>query len=177
MATEHPWSAIVRLDEVPETGKHIAFEASEAVRNAVAKSANVDGIDTLAASFDLTRRGRDGLHAVGHVTATVRQTCVVTLEPLANAVDEAIDVTFAPPSQTAAAGDDTDIEVLSEDTPEPLVNGAVDLGALATEFLILGIDPYPRKAGVAFEPPAKGEAGEHPFAALAVLKKPGQIND
>lgn len=172
MMTDHPWSAIVRLDEVPETGKHVAFEASESVRNAVAKTADVDGIDSLSATFDLTRRGRDGLRAVGHVTATVRQTCVVTLEPLANAVNEAIDVTFAPPSQAVEAGDDTEIEVPSEDTPEPLVNGAVDLGALATEFLILGIDPYPRKAGVAFEPPAREEAGEHPFAALATLKKP-----
>ena len=29
--------------------------------------------------------------------------------------------------------------------PEPLIGGIVDLGALATEFLILGLDPYPRK--------------------------------
>ena len=30
---------------------------------------------------------------------------------------------------------------------EPLIDGKVDLGALATEFLILGLDPYPRKPG------------------------------
>ena len=28
-----------------------------------------------------------------------------------------------------------------------LVGGTVDLGAIATEFLILGLDPYPRKTG------------------------------
>ena len=58
-----------------------------------------------------------------------------------------------------------------EEPPEPLVDGKVDLGALATEFLILGIDPYPRKAGAQFAPPKVEDAGEHPFAALESLKK------
>ena len=48
----------------------------------------------------------------------------------------------------------------------------VDLGALAIEFLILGIDPYPRKAGAQFAAPAVEDASEHPFAALEALKKP-----
>jgi hypothetical protein len=47
----------------------------------------------------------------------------------------------------------------------------VDLGALATEFLILGLDPYPRKAGAVFQPPARAQPDESPFAALAKLKK------
>ena len=34
--------------------------------------------------------------------------------------------------------------------PERLIGDVVDLGALATEFLILGLDPYPRKAGATF---------------------------
>ena len=56
--------------------------------------------------------------------------------------------------------------------PEPLIGGEVDLGAIVTEFLMLGIDPYPRKEGAEFEPPARHEdASEHPFAALAALKK------
>ncbi len=55
--------------------------------------------------------------------------------------------------------------------PEPLVDGIVDLGALATEFLILGLDPYPRKPGAAFEPPREGAADGGPFAALAGWSK------
>jgi hypothetical protein len=46
----------------------------------------------------------------------------------------------------------------------------VDLGAVATEFLMVGIDPYPRKPGVVFEPPQTPDAGSHPFAALAALR-------
>ena len=63
-------------------------------------------------------------------------------------------------------------EVLAyEDAPEPLVDGRIDLGAIAIEFLMLGIDPYPRKPGVAFEPPKSDSDGAHPFAALAALRK------
>ena len=50
------------------------------------------------------------------------------------------------------------------------------LEALIIEFLILGVDPYPRKAGAAFEVPkdASDPAG-HPFAALAALQKKGTV--
>ena len=57
--------------------------------------------------------------------------------------------------------------------PRALVGGTVDLGAIATEYFLLGIDPYPRKPGAVFEPPSAGDAATKPFAALAALKKLG----
>ncbi|MND03201.1 hypothetical protein D3C83_229160 [compost metagenome] len=55
-----------------------------------------------------------------------------------------------------------------------LHGGTVDLGALAAEFLVLGIDPYPRKPGASFEAPATADdPAAHPFATLAALKKKG----
>jgi uncharacterized protein DUF177 involved in 23S rRNA accumulation len=184
--TTEPWSVTVRLDEVPETGRHIALETSEAVRAAVAKTAHVDAVDALSAAFEVTRRGRNGLRVVGAVRASVRQTCVVSLEPVVNMVEETIDVTFAPPRAAVPdpriASDDEDEPVggsiSGDDPPEPLVNGTIDLGALATEFLILGVDPYPRKAGIAFTPPAAAaDSAGHPFAALAALKKTSKVKD
>jgi uncharacterized metal-binding protein YceD (DUF177 family) len=122
----------------------------------------VRDLPQLSAVFDVTRQGA-GAHVSGRVSALVGQTCVVSLEPIESKLDEAIDVTFGPPG--AAARTDAD------EPPEPLVGGSVDLGALATEFLILGIDPYPRKEGAQFAPPKAEEAGKHPFAVLAPLKK------
>jgi hypothetical protein len=55
--------------------------------------------------------------------------------------------------------------------PEPLEGGIVDLGALATEFLILGLDPYPRKPGAVFVPPQGADLDQGPFAALGRLAK------
>ena len=53
------------------------------------------------------------------------------------------------------------------DTPEPLAEGYVDLGVIATEYFLLGIDPYPRKEGAVFEATAPKDPAENPFAALA----------
>jgi uncharacterized metal-binding protein YceD (DUF177 family) len=174
---ERPWSAMVRLDEVGETSRHVELEASEATRAALAKPAGVDAVERAVATFDLTRRGRDGLRVSGRVRATVRQACVVTLEPVVNEIDEAVDVEFVPAPDVAGA--DTGGEIVltqSAEEREPLVDGTVDLGALATEFLLLGIDPYPRKAGATFEPPkAASDAAGHAFAALAALKKKGTV--
>jgi uncharacterized metal-binding protein YceD (DUF177 family) len=157
-----PWSVPVTVENIPDTGLHMEIEAPAAVRAAVAELAAVRDMAQLSAVFDLTRQGA-GAHVSGRVSALVGQTCVVTLEPIESKLDEAIDVSFGPPG--AAPGKDTD------EPPEPLTNGRVDLGALATEFLILGIDPYPRKQGVQFAPPKVEEVGEHPFAVLAPLKK------
>ena len=45
------------------------------------------------------------------------------------------------------------------------------------EFLILAIDPHPRKPGAFFEPPAASADESHSFAALAALKKAQADND
>jgi hypothetical protein len=89
-------------------------------------------------------------------------------------VVEAVDLKFAPTADGAArAGPAAGRKRTRgyEEPPEPLVGGQLDLGALATEFLILGIDPYPRKPGAEFAAPKAEDGGEHPFAALEALKK------
>jgi hypothetical protein len=52
-----------------------------------------------------------------------------------------------------------------------LQGGTVDLGAVATEFLLLGIDPFPRKPNAVFDAPGGSDRPESPFAALAALKQ------
>ncbi len=177
-AAERPWSVAVRLDEVGETGRHVELDASEETRAALAEPAGVDAVERLHATFDLARRGREGLRVSGRVNGTVRQSCVVTLEPVLNEIDETIDVDFVPAREDVGAGHAGDEIVLtpSSNERETLLDGTVDLGALATEFLILGVDPYPRKAGASFEvpKPASDPAG-HPFAALAELKKKSTV--
>jgi uncharacterized metal-binding protein YceD (DUF177 family) len=170
--SDRPWSVPVALGAVPETGRHLDLVAHERARDAIAKLAGLAALPRLDASFDVTPHGRSGLHVVGRVSATVGQTCVVTLEPIENEIDESIDLVFAPaaaPSHVEQGGGELDIPY--DDGPEPLVDGTVDLGAIATEFLILAIDPHPRKPDAVFQPPAAGDDTAHPFAVLAALKK------
>lgn len=167
-----PWSHPVRRDDVSETGLHVDLVADAATRAAVAGVAGVAGLPRLAASFDLARQGA-GLKVTGEVAATVEQTCVVTLEPMTSELRAPIDLAFVPAradERHDAPVDDVDPE--AEDAPEILVDGVADLGVAATEFLLLAIDPYPRKPGVVFEAPRADDPAGHPFAALAALKKP-----
>ena len=60
-----------------------------------------------------------------------------------------------------------------DDALETLVHGVADLGAVAAEFFLLGIDHYPRKPGAVFAPPVEDRAANSPFAVLAKLKPPG----
>ena len=169
---EQPWSVPVAIHDVPEIGRSFSLVADERTRAAIAKLAGLRTLSRLEVAFDVALEGRDGLHVTGRVSATVGQTCVVTLEPIENEVEEDVDLVFKPVATPAIIEEDgIQIEVAAVDAPEPLIGGGIDLGAIATECLILGIDPYPRKAGAVFERPAAGKDTAGPFAALAVLKK------
>ncbi|HWP24859.1 MAG TPA: DUF177 domain-containing protein [Xanthobacteraceae bacterium] len=167
-----PWSVPVAVAEVPDTGRRFDLVADAITRAAIAKFADLPQVARLEAEFELTRQARNGLRVVGRVSATVEQTCVITLEPMLSEIEEDVDLMFVPASEIASyAYDDNTFE--DDDPPELLQDGTVDLGAVATEFLVLGIDPYPRKPGSVFTPPQDDEAGtDHPFAKLAALKKP-----
>jgi len=171
-AAKIPWSVPVRRDDVPETGLHLDLVADEATRSAVAGIAGVRGLPRLAATLDVVRQG-GGLKVTGELAATVEQTCVVTLEPMTSELREPIDLAFVPPrADERADATEEELDPGAEDEPEPLVDGVADLGVAATEFLLLAIDPYPRKPDAVFEPPkAAADPGAHPFAALAALKK------
>jgi hypothetical protein len=166
-----PWQVPVAVDDVPETGQHFDLAADASIRAAVARIAGLRDLPRLEASFDVERRGAGGLHVTGTVSATVGQNCVVTLEPLTNEVEEAIDLVFVPKEPAAPEEADAAPRDVKWGDPEPLIGGLVDLGALAVEFLILGLDPYPRKPDAVFEPPQSRTAEEGPFAALAKLAK------
>ena len=167
----NPWSVPVAVEDIPDAGLHMTIEAPAATRAELAELAAVRELPQLSAIFDLTRQG-SGVHVSGQVRARVGQTCVVTLEPVESAVEEAVDIQFAPASGTEAGPKGARTRGRGGvEPPEPLVGGTLDLGALAAEFLILGIDPYPRKTGVQFAPPKVEVAGEHPFAAMESLKK------
>jgi hypothetical protein len=172
MPVEHPWRVPLAQSSVTTSGLHVDLTADERVRSRLARVAGLESLPRLSASFDVSLHGRGGLRVAGRVSATVRQTCGITLEPFDNEVNEAIDVVFRPDvAEFSAEKSSTGAEIALEDETEPLVNGMIDLGALATEFLILGIDPYPRKPGTMFEAPLEGGDVGHPFAGLAALTK------
>ncbi|MFE1602260.1 YceD family protein [Methylobacterium sp. ID0610] len=157
-----PLSRPVMVERALKAGQEIVVEADAEERAALARDFGLPAIHSLTGRFRLAG-SLHRLQVTGTVEAAIAQTCVVTLDPFDSQMREEVEVDFAAPDAFAGTpAEDADI-------PDPIVNGRVDLGSLTAEFLALGLDPYPRKPGVAFEPP-EAEAAENPFAGLDRLK-------
>ena len=170
---EISWTVAVAVSDVQDARLRVAIEANEAERAEIARVAGLRELQRLAAEFELTALGGGEVRAEGRVCAVVGQTCVVTLEPVENAIEEPVNLLFTPSAAITESTIDEQHDSLAEDPPEPIIDGKIDLAKTAVEFLILGIDPYPRKPGAAFEPIlAPPDPAEHPFAGLAALKEP-----
>ena len=173
-----PWSVPVAVADIPESGKQFDLIADESTRAEVAQVAGLRSVARLQATFNVVRHGSDGLRVDGEVSATVGQNCVVTLEPIDNEIKEDVNLVFMPRPAPAVSQDGAEgLDLIDPDEPEPLIGGTIDLGALATEFLIVGIDPYPRKPDATFDCPAEQDESAHPFAALAALKKNSEAKE
>ena len=166
----------LRVDEVGAK-KTLPFRAPDSALVALAQAIGVDRVLSCEANFYVTPTRDDAFDVTGTVTARVVQTCVVTLEPFETDIKEKLAVRFA---AGVAARESTRKHVDAEadeegssgmvETPEPIVDGGLDLGAVAQEFLALAVDPYPRKPGAAFASADPGDAPPSPFAALATLR-------
>jgi hypothetical protein len=174
MTEGRPLSRVARVDALPHEGQTVTIEATPAEREALASFFKLPAIGVLTATLRVEPWCRGGARVTGAVRGELTQTCVVSLEPFPATVDEAVDVRFAPEAAVDSRLPMKETVLLAdEDEPDPLIDGKIDLGALAQEFFALGLDPYPRKPGVAFEQGAESAPADSPFSALAERTKPG----
>lgn len=157
-----PLSLVVRVDRPQKGDGVITVTATPDQCQALATDFRIPAIRDLVGRFSVSGSLSD-LKVTGTVEAWVTQICTVSLDPFESRVSEPVDLTF------------TDEEVASDpedetfDPPDQVVNGRIDFGQLTMEFLALGLDPYPRKPGIAFEAPAD-DGEDLPFAALKRLR-------
>jgi uncharacterized metal-binding protein YceD (DUF177 family) len=174
-----PWRVPIAVVQIPDTGLHRDLKADQAICAAVADVGGLREVLSVSASLDVTPMSGGRYHVEGRVQARIGQTCVVTLDPMETDIDEPIDLIFAPPDQIPQMADlvdeaqenDRSSNAEIPDPPEPIENGIIDLGRLATDALYLAVDPYPRKPDAVFEPLVEApDPEDHPFAALKALK-------
>ena len=167
-------SRMARVDALPHEGQTVTIEATSAEREALAAFLKLPAIAVLTATLRVEPWGRGGARVTGAVRGELTQTCVVSLEPFPATVDEAVDVRFAPEAAVESRPPAKETVLLAdEDEPDPVIDGKIDLGALAAEFFALGLDPYPRKPGATFEQGEESAPADSPFSALADRAKPG----
>jgi hypothetical protein len=169
-----PWRVPIAVVQIPDTGLHRDLKADQTICAGVADVGGLREVLSVSASLDVTPMSGGRYHVEGRVRARIGQTCVVTLDPMETDIDEPIDLIFAPPDQIPQMADLVDeaeegnVEI--PDPPEPIANGIIDLGRLATDALYLAVDPYPRKPDAVFEPLVEApDPEDHPFAALKAL--------
>lgn len=160
----HPLTRLVPVDRLPAKGERVTVEASAEEREALARAFGLPAVHALVGRFELEGGGKRVV-VNGTVEGRVTRTCVVTLEPFEQDVREEVHLDFAP---ATAPVDEAEAEARKLDPPDEIVDGKIDLGALTAEFLALGLDPYPKKPGVEFEPIVDSDA-QSPFAKLKGL--------
>lgn len=166
-ASDAPFSHLVSVQNWPDKGKVFQFEATPEQCSAIAKDFKLPAIHSLSVYLTLTGSQERTL-AKGTVKASVEQTCVVSLEPFGTQIEEKVDLVFVTPEKAALFEADE-----TSDTEEPglIVNNQIDLGAVATEFLALGLDPYPRKPDAVFYSTESEDVPPSPFTVLTGLKQ------
>jgi uncharacterized metal-binding protein YceD (DUF177 family) len=164
-----------RVDDLADGEERaVALVADESERRALARRFGLVAIESLAAAGSLRRFG-ELVRADLVLRAAVVQTCVVSLAPVAAAIEEPLVLSFAP--EVPASGPEVDLDAEADDPPGPITHGSIEFGEAVAEALGLALDPYPRAPGVAFEGwPAAAEplaeaAPDTPFAVLARLRK------
>ena len=171
---EPPIRQMFDLSDLSQAGTDVAIEAQGDELARLAEWAGVDAVRAFGARVNIRKLNQTRFAYEADLTADIVQSCIVTLEPVETGISRHIEreLHITPRVEqeggilTLAAGDD--------DVPETIDSTDYDLAGPLLEEFALAIDPYPRKAGVSFTPPAEADAPpESPFAVLKALKDRG----
>jgi uncharacterized metal-binding protein YceD (DUF177 family) len=135
-----PFSRPFDLRRLSPKGFNAKITATEEECGRIAQDFKIEAIRDFKAELHLTgdeRRAR----IKGYIEAYVTQNCVVTLDPFESSLRENINLRLydeaKKPHPDKQGSEDEDYDIIK--------NGMIDLGAIMTEFLALGLPAYPRK--------------------------------
>jgi uncharacterized metal-binding protein YceD (DUF177 family) len=163
----------VDVAHLPTAAVEVVADSAERLK--LAKAYDLLAVNGLTATATFAAGARGSVQVDGRVVADIVQTCVVSLVPVDQHIDEPFSIRFVRPEDAPTEpkpGAEVVIDADRPDPPEVLADAALDLGAIVEEAFVLAIDPYPRAPGAVLpagaNPPQ--EAGSvSPFAVLAGL--------
>lgn len=174
-----PFSYRIKVGHVSHNPLEVRMSADQRERQALARLWDILGVEALTAELKVRRWKKDGVKLTGVIHAEVTQACVVTLDPVSQVIDEAIEEIFVPEGSALAripANDAGEIVVDPDgpDLPEVFEGDEIDVGAFVAEMAAMALDPYPRKPDAEFEAHTEQDAADEkkpsPFAVLKNLK-------
>lgn len=173
------FSRLVDCTRLGRSAETHAIEASEDERRALAKRLGLVSLERLYATAYLSRNADGLVRLKASFEAGYLQSCVVTLQPVHQELDEKFELFF---KEGADLNDSKALEVTIEDElwPEPFKEGSVDIGEAVSQQLALALDPYPKAPGALFEAAAERviEAEQaNPLAEIGKLLPFGRQED
>jgi hypothetical protein len=167
-----PWSETVTLAEISRGPVTRTLVADDAARRRIARELNLDSLDALQAQVTASE-WLDGAEIDARWTASIEQTCGVSLERFGTELEGGFTVRVLPagsPNAPREEAQEIAVDPEGDDPPDVLEGEDVDLAAYVVEHLAIEIDPFPRKPGVTWDAPPPEEPAS-PFAVLKALKK------
>jgi len=140
------FSRRVELAKVGALEATYPISAETREREALARRFELLSLNRLEAEIRLKRVGGGMIRLTGRLSADVAQACVVSLEPVASALEQDFTVLYG-----ATELDKTVMVYLESDASEPFDGDAIDIGEAVAQQLALALDPYPRAPGVSLE--------------------------
>ncbi len=175
------FSRVVKMSALGREPESFSAKATPVETEALAGRLGLIELSNFSIEAEI-RKWRRGIRVTGRIIADVSQECIVTLDPVPDHIDETFDRGFLPERDIvgdAKPGQEVEIEDDPElgDLPD-ILGETLDLGEIATEALILALNPYPRADGeepldLAAAPPGEApieDAEVKPFASLAQLR-------
>ncbi len=155
----------LKVSDIQVEPSHVTLEASADDYPEIARAFGLRSVSLLKGEVEVTRHGKL-IRVAGALEADLGRTCVVSLEPMQELLNENFAVEFTTDAPREA-DDDAEGDL---DAPEFVDGEMFDLGDVLIEQLVLAMDPHPRKDDA--EPPVDPGAGEgsSPFDVLKGLK-------
>lgn len=175
MTEDLEFSRLFDVSRMAPEGASETVSATAEECEAVAARFGVEAVHSVSATIHIQPWKRGGFRVRGEATASITQTCVVTLDPFESDVRAQLDQIFIARDSRLAA-DDVEVVVSHDDEDIGYIDdGEIELGEFAVEALCLELDPYPRKDGAELPASLSGEPGTDepevsPFAVLKQLK-------
>jgi uncharacterized metal-binding protein YceD (DUF177 family) len=161
----------VPLRDIGAKGHSGTRAATAEERQEMSRVLDITACEALSIDYEIKPGLAGHYRLTGRLLADVVQPCVVTLEPVAQHIDEALDVDLRPAESLPAAGDESESDILDGPDFGLIEDDAVNIGLIVLEHMSTAIDPYPRLPGAELEA-AQSVAGRsaNPFAVLKNLK-------
>lgn len=130
----------LRIHEIGAPLRHETLAATPAECAALARRFDLVDLDALTAELSV-HRSAGAIRVSGRFQARGTQPCIISAEPVAFALDDAVEVNFRDGATIA----DDEIELTDAELDElPLDGDSLDLGELVAQSLALALDPWPR---------------------------------